>query len=254
MPARRIPDFTGHSRPAATGDPYDKDTVQRPITKSLLFKAFETCADGVALLGCEPGSCRYGIGTGVAERNIEDTRGILRLLGLGEERLGFASFYPDRPSELLGYLTAFRDRIRKLGKTPVDPYRRTKQSALTPETAAPIMAAHNINVCQDCGKCSSACPVALSGKQFSPRAIANAVVAGDLESPCIKEDIWSCLTCGLCYDRCPSAVSFPDFIKEMRNAAPVNGRFEAHEGFFHSLMRAMTSAGPPRKTLEMAPA
>ncbi len=49
------------------------------ITKSLLFKAFETGADGVALLGCEPGTCRYGIGTRVAERNVEDTRGILRL-------------------------------------------------------------------------------------------------------------------------------------------------------------------------------
>ena len=79
------------------------------ITKSLLFKAFETGADGVALLGCQPGTCRYGIGTRVAERNVEDTRGILRLLGLGEERLGFASFYPDQPSELLDFLTTFRE-------------------------------------------------------------------------------------------------------------------------------------------------
>ncbi|MGA2224647.1 MAG: hydrogenase iron-sulfur subunit [Syntrophobacteraceae bacterium] len=215
------------------------------ITKSLLFKAFETGADGVALMGCKPGTCRYGIGTRVAERNVEDTRGILRLLGLGEERLGFASFYPDQPSELLGFLTELRNRIQELGKTPVEPPSKREDLTLSPESAASIMAAHNIYTCQDCGKCSSACPVTLSGKQFSPRAIANAVVAGDLESSSVREDIWSCLTCGLCYDRCPSAVSFPDFIKEMRNSSSNNGKFEAHEGFFHSLMRAMASPNLP---------
>jgi Fe-S oxidoreductase/coenzyme F420-reducing hydrogenase delta subunit len=215
------------------------------ITKSLLFKAFETGADGVALLGCQPGTCRYGIGTRVAQRNVEDTRGILRLLGLGEQRLGFASFYPDQPSELLDFLTGFRNTICELGKSPIEPTSVTKQAALTPKSIESIMAAYNIYTCQDCGKCSSACPVTLSGKEFSPRLIANAAVAGDLESPCIRKDIWSCLTCGLCYDRCPSAVNFPDFIKQMRNAASGNGRFEAHEGFFHSLMRAMASPNLP---------
>ena len=33
------------------------------ITKSLLFKAFETGADGVALVGCPTGACRYGMET-----------------------------------------------------------------------------------------------------------------------------------------------------------------------------------------------
>ncbi len=215
------------------------------ITKSLLFKAFETGADGVVLLGCEAGACRYGIGTRVAQRNIGDTRGILDLLGLGEERLGFASFNPDQHLELLAYLTAFRNKIEELGKTPVVPASRAKEVALSAGSAASISAAHNVYVCQDCGKCSSACPVALSGKEFSPRAIANAVATGDLDSPVIREDIWSCLTCGLCYDRCPSAVSFPEFIKDMRCATPANGKFNAHEGFFHSLMRAMTSPGLP---------
>lgn len=218
------------------------------ITKSLLFKAFETGADGVALVGCEPGACRYGTGTAVAERNVEDTRGILRLLGLGEERLGFAGFYPDQPAELLDFLTTFRDRIAELGKTPVEPQHRIKQEAFSREAASSIMTAHNIFACQDCGKCSSACPVALAGKPFSPRAIANAIVSGEIESSAVREDIWSCLTCGLCHDRCPSAVSFPDFIKDMRNTAPKGsgkGRFEAHEGFFQSLMRTMGARALP---------
>ena len=86
------------------------------ITKSLLFKAFETGADGVALVGCKPGTCRYGIGTRVAERNVEDTRGILRLLGLGEERLGFASFYPDQPSEMLDFLNCVQKQDSATGQ------------------------------------------------------------------------------------------------------------------------------------------
>ncbi len=217
------------------------------ITKSLLFKAFETGADGVALVGCEPGTCRYGIGTAVAERNVEDTRGILELLGLGAERLSFAAFYPDQPAALLDFLVGFRNRMAELGKSPVGPVRRENAGPVTRELAASITAAHNIAACQDCGKCSSACPVALSGKAFSPRAIANAITSGELDSPAITEDIWSCLTCGLCYDRCPSAVSFPEFIKDMRIAgkSSENGRFEAHGGFFHALMRTMTSADLP---------
>lgn len=224
------------------------------ITKSLLFKAFETGADGVVLLGCAQGTCRYGIGTRVSQRNVEDTRGILRLLGLGEERLGFASFYPDQSSELLDFLTAFRDKIRQLGKTPIEPPSPVKPAEPSPESVASLAASHNIYVCQDCGKCSSACPVTLSGKQFSPREIAGAAVAGDLQSPSLAGDIWSCLTCGLCYDRCPSAVRFPDFIKEMRGEASANRRkFEAHEGFFHSLMRAMSSADLPVRHWEWLP-
>ena len=50
------------------------------ITKALLFKPFEMGADGVMLIGCEPGSCRYGTGTTTAENNVKDTRGILELL------------------------------------------------------------------------------------------------------------------------------------------------------------------------------
>ncbi|MCE5336030.1 MAG: hydrogenase iron-sulfur subunit [Desulfobacteraceae bacterium] len=217
------------------------------ITKSLLFKAFETGADGVALVGCEPGTCRYGSGTAVAERNVGATREIFKLLGLGEERLTFAAFHPDQSGPLLDFLTGFRDRIASLGKSPVQQRTRKKEPPLSPKSAASIMSAHNIYTCQDCGKCSSACPVALSGKSFSPRAIAGAIAAGELDSAPIREDIWSCLTCGLCYDRCPSAVSFPEFIRDMRTVQRASGnpRFEAHEGFFQALMRTMASPDLP---------
>lgn len=211
------------------------------ISKSLLFRAFEMGADGVALVGCEPGSCRYGSGTTVAQRNVDDTRGILELLGLGKERLRWATFLPEQSEALLDFLKSFHKDIEAMGKTPV-PARGLGEPEET-ASAAQVVASHDIYACQDCGKCSSACPLALIGKPFSPRAMANAIIAGSHDSPSVKEGVWSCLTCGLCYDRCPSAVDFPEFIRDMREVQKGAGQggIEAHDGFFQSLMRTMTS-------------
>jgi len=217
------------------------------ISKALIFKAFEMGADGVALVGCEGGSCRYGSGTAVAERNVEDTRGILDLLGLGKERLRRATFLPEESESLLSFLQGFHKDIQAMGKSPVTPDSRKEPEArpMHEDVAAQLMASHDIYACQDCGKCSSACPVTLSGKPFSPRAMASAVIAGALDSPSVAKDVWSCLTCGLCYDRCPSAVDFPSFIRDMREIQRSSGvaAHEAHGGFFQSLMRTMTSPG-----------
>ena len=227
--------------------PADVRMIRIPCTgsmsKSLLFRAFEMGADGVALVGCEPGSCRYGSGTAVAERNVEDTRGILDLLGLGGDRLRSAMFLPEESEALLTFLKDFHQVIQTIGKSPVVPVPREAAVPIAREIAAGIMNRHDVFACQDCGKCSSACPVTLSGKSFSPRAMATAIIAGNTESPQVVQDVWSCLTCGLCRDRCPSAVDFPEFIRDMRCVQKGAGHegCEAHEGFFQSYMRAMTS-------------
>lgn len=213
------------------------------ISKSLLFRAFEMGADGVALLGCEPGSCRYGSGTATAQRNVEDTRGILELLGLGKDRLRWATFMPEQASPLLQFLQDFHQEIETIGKSPVIPTVKEQPLPISGQRARQLMTAHDIYACQDCGKCSSACPLTLAGKPFSPRAMANAIIGGNIDAPAVISDVWSCLTCGFCYDRCPSAVDFPEFIRDLRDiqkSAGINGN-EAHGGFFQSLMRTMTS-------------
>lgn len=213
------------------------------MSKSLLFRAFEMGADGVALVGCEPGTCRYGSGTAVAERNVEDTRGILDLLGLGGDRLRSAMFLPEESDALLMFLKDFHQVIQTIGKSPVVTFPRKAAVPIGKESADQVMNRHDVFACQDCGKCSSACPVTLSGKSFSPRAMASAIIAGNTESPQVVRDVWSCLTCGLCRDRCPSAVDFPEFIRDMRSLQKEAGLegCEAHEGFFQSYMRTMAS-------------
>ena len=91
------------------------------ITKSLLLKAFEMGADGVALVGCKSGTCRYGSGTETASKNTEDIRNILELLGTGKDRMRLATFLADESDSLLQFLDDFCNAIRKLGHSPVTP-------------------------------------------------------------------------------------------------------------------------------------
>ncbi|MBF0120251.1 MAG: hydrogenase iron-sulfur subunit [Desulfobacterales bacterium] len=214
------------------------------ISKTLLFKAFEIGADGVALVGCVAGTCRYGSGTNVAEKNVEDTRNILDLLGIGKERLELATFLPDDSNELLEFLKRFSQNIQKIGKSPIVHQKIDFEKRLiSREKIGSILKKHNIYVCQDCGKCSSGCSLALSGKTFSPRSVANSLIAGDIYSENVFKDIWSCLTCGKCYDICPMAVNFPEFIRDIRELFRTHGMSprETHGGFFQSLMRTMIS-------------
>ena len=213
------------------------------ISKALLFKPFEMGADGVILMGCGSGTCRYGSGTATALENTSETREGLTLIGLGEERLRFESFLPDQPDELLNFLKDFVAQIKKMGKSPIQASDSLWEEDSTPETPEEIIAAHDVYSCQDCGKCTSACPLALAGKPFSPRAIANDIIAGRADTQAVRDSVNACLTCGVCYERCPSAVNFPEFIKDMRSYYHrLNMAKEpAHGGFFQSMMRAMTS-------------
>lgn len=225
------------------------------ISKALLLKPFEMGADGVALVGCEPGSCRYGTGTETAEKNVEDGRGILELLGLGKDRMRLATFMPEESGELLRFLTDFHEEIRAIGKSPVIPAPKEDLLLDNREEINRIVVLHDIYACQDCGKCSSACSLTLVGKPFSPRAMAASIIAGDSGSPEVMSDVWSCLTCGLCYDRCPSAVNFPEFIRDMRHILKKGTlkEFDSHGGFFQSLMRTMASEDLEVKHWEWLP-
>ena len=216
------------------------------ITKSLLLKSFEMGADGVVLMGCSPGTCRYGSGTDSAREHTEETRRILDLVGLGADRMRLANFLPDQSREVLLFLQQFTEQVRRMGKSPVAPAAAIMAAEEKLDTPEAIVAAHDVYACQECGKCTSACPLALAGKPFSPRALAGDIIAGRADTLTVQEAVNACLTCGVCYDRCPSAVNFPEFIRDMRiyyhtrEIAPS----PAHGGFFQTLMRTMTSDNP----------
>jgi len=225
------------------------------ISKALLLRAFEMGAQGVALVGCQPGSCRYGTGSSNAQDHVADARDILDLLGLGKDRLRLATFLPDEPGRLLSFLQEFSKEIHEMGPSPIAPAGERLPQTQPTGRVEEIVAAHDVYACQDCGKCSSACPLTLAGKPFSPRRIASEVIAGHIDAPEVQKDIWSCLTCGLCYDRCPSAVNFAGFSRDLRHYLSTGGTssLTAHGGFFQSLMRSMTSRDLPIRHWDWLP-
>ncbi|MCP3871620.1 MAG: hydrogenase iron-sulfur subunit [Desulfobacteraceae bacterium] len=226
------------------------------ISKALLFKAFEMGADGVALAGCSPGTCRYGSGTENAIKNTQDTRDILDIMGLGSERMRLETFLPDETDKMYQFLSTFTSDLKTMGKTPIKGFRSDEIPEDPKQSITKIIAEYDAYACLDCGKCTSSCPLALSGKDFSPRALVTSLIEGDITSETIKENIWSCLTCGVCYNRCPSEVNFPELIQKVRahTTKDITGQNRlTHGGFFQSLMRSMTHSDIQQKRWQTLP-
>jgi len=105
-----------------------------------------------------------------------------------------------------------------------------------------IIRDNNLYQCLECGKCATACPRCLSGKEYSPRLLAHKVIADREDEAFIENAVWECFTCDLCSERCPSGVKFSNFILEMREyLALTKGLkgYRAHDGAIHSWMRMM---------------
>ena len=53
----------------------------------MVLRCLEGGADGVLVLGCHIGDCHYKIGNKNAKTRMEQTRDLLKALGISEERL-----------------------------------------------------------------------------------------------------------------------------------------------------------------------
>ena len=65
--------------------------------------------------------------------------------------------------------------------------------------------------CYQCGRCTSACPVAEIDDQFNPRYFLHQILLAD---ETLSEDqlVWTCLTCEQCEVRCPEHVKIPQLL------------------------------------------
>ena len=91
--------------------------------------------------------------------------------------------------------------------------------------------------CTECGRCTSVCPAANSGKSLSPRKIitdirkrtfdkAPLMLAGKTEGEIFDKtlvhhyisdkELWQCTTCGACMQECPVTIEHVDSIVDMR--------------------------------------
>lgn len=90
--------------------------------------------------------------------------------------------------------------------------------------------------CTECGRCTSVCPAAITGKKLSPRKIfvdlrarmkekgpgliKNGIDYSDNKSLIrdyiSEEELWACTTCNACAQECPININHPTLIVDMR--------------------------------------
>lgn len=83
------------------------------------------------------------------------------------------------------------------------------------ETAARM----SVEVCDQCGKCPSACPVTARIEGFNPRQIIAKVSLGKEADLMKSQIIWTCTSCLKCKERCPEEISPYDIILDLRRIA-----------------------------------
>ena len=79
-----------------------------------LLKAFETGADGLALITCPKDECHYLEGNLRAPRRAEEANRLLEEAGLGSERVAVLTLNGKGIAGVVEKLAAFREKIRGL--------------------------------------------------------------------------------------------------------------------------------------------
>ncbi|MCX6648087.1 MAG: 4Fe-4S dicluster domain-containing protein [Candidatus Bathyarchaeota archaeon] len=99
----------------------------------------------------------------------------------------------------------------------------------------------NAEVCDQCGKCPSACPVTARIEGFNPRQIIAKVSLGREDDLMKSGVIWTCTSCLKCKERCPEEISPYEVILELRREAIAEGH--EHPASYDEAEKAVTETG-----------
>jgi len=91
-----------------------------------ILHAFEKGADGVFVVGCLEGDCRYKTGNLRARKRVEHARAILDQVGVGSERVGMYNLSSGEGPRFAQYAKEMDEIIRRLGPTPLKAARKPK--------------------------------------------------------------------------------------------------------------------------------
>ena len=80
-----------------------------------VLKAFEKGADGVLICGCHPGDCQYVEGNIKAEKKIKQTKELLELLGISQERLRLEWVSASEAPKFISVVNDFVEFVKKKG-------------------------------------------------------------------------------------------------------------------------------------------
>jgi len=99
-----------------TGDEYKIISLPCSGKADLLYllKAFETGADGLALITCSKNECHYLEGNLRAPKRVEEANSILEETGMGGNRVTVLQMNENGMEEIIEKVSAFREEIRGL--------------------------------------------------------------------------------------------------------------------------------------------
>jgi heterodisulfide reductase subunit D len=122
-------------------------------------------------------------------------------------------------------------------------------------TVAEIIKKTEAYLCQDCGKCSSVCPISRLDSGYSPRRIITNSLKDTDEKILSDNELWSCLTCARCLAVCPQAIDYMELTKGFRTIAQHKGEEPicSHSGALQSIMRLMTTPSLDQHRLDWLP-
>jgi heterodisulfide reductase subunit D len=125
----------------------------------------------------------------------------------------------------------------------------TPEEVLRESETASVLA--EMWVCQDCGKCTAACPVARVGLGYSPRRFIQRTVRKDLDAVLFDRALFACLACDRCGPVCKSGISMANVVMKLRAIAFERGipGQAAHAGMLQTLMRLMAKSSLPQRRL-----
>ena len=97
------------------------------LDPSLVLTALTGGADGVLVVGCQPGECHYQKGNLLARRRIAELKPLLDVLGIGNERLGLEWSLTSERGKIVKTVGEFTETVERLGPSPFN-----KQSIVLP--------------------------------------------------------------------------------------------------------------------------
>ena len=84
-----------------------------------ILRAFEKGADGVYVVGCMEGDCRYTRGNLRARKRVVEAQRILDVIGIGGERVQMFNLASSDGPLFAGIASEMTDRIHALGPNPL---------------------------------------------------------------------------------------------------------------------------------------
>ncbi len=84
-----------------------------------ILRAFERGADGVYVLGCLEGECRYEKGNIRARKRVEKAQEILDRIGIGGGRVAMYNLSSSEAPRFVAFAREMTEKIRELGPNPI---------------------------------------------------------------------------------------------------------------------------------------